>query len=126
MAEKNSDRVLDLILGQLEKLNDNQEKLSDEIQKTNLELQKISGFKQWKEDIEKTISSEDLKKMKEFYSKNQDIEADVSDLYLITKELRNDSDDYKKIKTKTMTILAVIAFLFSTALTILGIFAKWH
>lgn len=129
MPEKheNIDRILDLILSQLEKVNQNQEKLSEEIQKTNLELTKISGlkhatadFKDWKDSIEKAVNADDLIKIKEFYSKHQDIDSDVTDLYLITKELRESSDDYKKFKVKTMTIIGVASFLFATAMTILG------
>lgn len=126
MAEKNTDRVLDLILGQLEKLNNNQEKLSEEIQKTNVELTKIAGLKfavsdikEWKDNIDKVVNADDLNKIKEFYSKHQDINADIEDLYLITKELRDSSDDYKKFKIRTMTVIAIVSFLFTTALTIL-------
>lgn len=133
MSEKSTDRVLDLILGQLEKLNNNQERLSEEIQKTNVELTKIAGlkfavsdFKEWRDGIDKVINADDLSKIKEFYSKHQDIDSDVSDLYLITKELRVEAEDYKKFKTKTMTIIAVISFIFTTALALLGILAKWH
>lgn len=132
MPEKNTDRVLDLILGQLEKLNESQERLSEEIQKTNLELTRISGLKhavsdlnKWKEGIDKSVNADDLGKIKEFYTKHQDVDANIEDLYLITKELRTDSDDYKKFKVKTMTVIAVISFLFTTALTILGILGKW-
>ena len=131
MAEKDTDRILDLILSQLEKLNQNQEKLSEEIQKTNLELTKISGlkhavadFKEWKDNIDKIVNADDLKNIKEFYSKHQDIDADVTDLYLITKELRESADDYKKFKVKTMTVIAVVSFLFATAMTILGLIMK--
>ena len=132
MAEKNTDRILDLILGQLEKLNENQERLSEEIQKTNLELTRISGLKhavsdlnKWKENVDKVVNADDLGKIKEFYNKHQDIDADVTDLYLIAKELRADADDYKKFKVKTMTVIGVISFLFTTALAILGLLSKW-
>lgn len=132
MAEKNTDRILDLILGQLEKLNENQERLSEEIQKTNLELTRISGIKhavsdlnKWKENVDKVVNADDLGKIKEFYNKHQDIDADVTDLYLIVKELRTDADDYKKFKVKTMTVIGVISFLFTTALAILGLLSKW-
>ena len=132
MAEKNTDRILDLILGQLEKLNENQERLSEEIQKTNLELTRISGLKhavsdlnKWKENVDKVVNADDLGKIKEFYNKHQDIDADVTDLYLIVKELRADADDYKKFKVKTMTVIGVISFLFTTALAILGLLSKW-
>lgn len=127
MAEKNTDRILDLILNKLEKLNENQEKLSEEIQKTNLELTKISGlkfavsdFKEWKENVDKIVNVDDLGKIKNFYNKYQDIDADITDLYLITKELRASSDDYSKFKVRTMTIIAVLSFIFGTAMTVLG------
>lgn len=127
MAEKNTDRILDLILNKLEKLNENQERLSDEIQKTNLELTKISGlrfavsdFKEWKENVDKVVNVDDLGKIKSFYNKHQDIDADITDLYLITKELRASSDDYTKFKVRTMTIIAVLSFIFGTGMTILG------
>lgn len=132
MAEKSTDRILDLILNQLEKLNENQERLSEEIQKTNLELAKISGLRHavaninsWKDSIERAVNADDLGKVKEFYTKHQDVDANIEDIYLILKELRADSDDYKKFKTKIMTIVGVVSFLFATALTALGIFAKW-
>ncbi len=131
MQEKNADRILDLILGQLEKLNENQERLSKEIQKTNLELARIGGmkhavtdFKEWKDTVDKVVNVDDLKKIKEFYNKHQDIDSEITDLYVITKELRAETDDYKKFKVRAMTIIAVISFLFTTALTILGIVAK--
>lgn len=120
MAEKNTDRLLDLILGQITKLNENQEKLSEEIQKTNLELTKIAGFKQWKENIDKVVNADDLQKIKDFSFKHQDVDADITDLYLITTELRNSSDDYKKFKVKIMTIIGIAAFLFTAAMTILA------
>lgn len=127
MSEKNTDRILDLILNQLEKLNENQEKLSEEIQKTNLEITKISGIKhavydlnKWKEGIEGSVNADDLAKIKEFYSKHQGINDEVTDLFLITKELRNDVEDYKKFKIKTMTIIAVASFLFTTGMIIMG------
>lgn len=131
MAEKNTDRILDLILSQLEKLNNNQERLSEEIQKTNVELTKIAGlkhaisdFKEWKDGIEKNVTSDDLGKMKDFYTKHQDVDSNITDLFLITTELRNEVDDYKKFKTKAMTVIAVISVLFATATTILGFFIK--
>lgn len=127
MPEKNTDRILDLILAKIEKLNDNQEKLAEEIQKTNLELTKISGLKhtigsvsEWKESIEKVVNVSDLEKMKEYFFSHQNIDAEVTDLYLITKELRDITDDYKKFKVKTMTIIGVISFLFTVAMTVIG------
>ncbi len=128
MSDKNSDRVLDLILNQLEKLNEYQEKLSEEIQKTNIELTKISGLKHavgnlntWKDEISKVVNADDLNEIKKFYTKHQDIDALIDDLYLITKELRVETDDYKKFKIKAMTIIAVISFLFTAAITIIGL-----
>lgn len=124
MAEKSVDRLLDLILKQLEKVNENQISLSEEIQKTNLELSKISGLKDWKDNIDKVVNASDLGKMKEFYTKHQDIDADVEDLYTITNELRESSDDYNKFKTRTMTVVAISSFLFTAALTIIGFILK--
>jgi spore coat polysaccharide biosynthesis predicted glycosyltransferase SpsG len=46
MEPKNTDRVLDLILGQLEKLNISQEKLSQEIQKINIVIGAAYPFKE--------------------------------------------------------------------------------
>ncbi len=133
MPDKNTDRILDLILSQLEKLNENQEKLSEEIQKTNLEITKLAGIKhavsnlrEWKESIERVANADDISKIKDFYSKHQDINSDIIDIYVIMKELRDSSDDYNKFKTKTSTVIAVISFLFATVLTVLGILAKWH
>lgn len=125
MAEKNTDRILDLILNQLEKVSENQAILSEEIQKTNLELSKISGLKEWKDNVDKVVNADDLSKIKEFYTKHQDVDSDVEDLYLIAKELRESSDDYKKFKTRAMTALAIASFLFTATLTILGLLSKW-
>lgn len=132
MEENSKDRVYDLILGQLEKLIENQEKLSSELQKTNLEITRISNlkhtvldFKEWKESFDKVVNIDDMKKIKDFYLEHQDVNADIIDLYLITKELRGDSDDYKKFKTKTMTIFAVISFLLTTAVSIFAAITKW-
>lgn len=131
MPDKNSDKILDLILNQLEKLSENQEKLSEEIQKTNIELTKISGLKHavlnlnnWKDELSKIVNSSDLTEIKKFYTKHQDIEDFIDDLYLIIKELRAETDDYKKFKIKAMTIIAVISFLFTAALTLVGMFKK--
>jgi len=124
MTEKNTDRILDLILKQLEKVSENQTILSEEIQKTNLELTKISGLKEWKDNVDKVVNVDDLGKIKEFYTKHQDVDSDVSDLYLITKELREEVEDYKKFKVKTMTIIAVVSFLFTTAMVVLGWLVK--
>lgn len=133
MAEKSSDRTLDLILGQLEKLAENQERLTEELQKTNIELTKMAGIrhavvaiKDWKEDVDRVVNVDDLKKIKQFYSEHQDISSDIEDLYLISGELRSSSDDYKKFKLRIMTAVTIISFLFTTAITILGIFFKSH
>ena len=132
MAEKNTDRILDLILSQIEKLNENQEKLSQEIQKTNLELTKLTGVKhaisnliEWKGSIDKVANADDISRIKEFYTKHQDINSDIIDIYTIMKELRDSSDSYENFKTKTSTIITVISFLFATALTSLGLLLKW-
>lgn len=124
-------KVLDLILNQLEKLTENQEKLTQEIQKTNIELAKIGGlrhavsdFKEWKDNMAEVVNIDDLKKMKEFYLEHQDVGADVTDLYLITKELRTETEDYKKFKIKTMTIIAVVSFILTTGMVIMGWFIK--
>jgi len=129
MEAKNPDRVLDLILGQLEKLNLNQEKLSQEIQKTNLELAKIGNlqgsvedFGDWKASIEKVLNAEDLKEIKKFFAQHQSIDAEVEDLYVITKEIREITEDYKKFKIKVMTVVSVLSFIFGTALTIVAKF----
>lgn len=126
MEKNNSaDRVLDLMLNQLEKLNSTQEKLSEEIQRTNLKLAEIGNIqgsvsdqKAWKEAVEKIISTDDLREMKKFFSENNNIEAEVTDLFTITKELREITDDYKKFKIRAMTIISVISFAFTTALTL--------
>lgn len=122
----NPDRVLDLILNQLEKLNSNQEKLSEEIQKTNLKLAEIGNIqgiindqKNWKESIEKVLSTDDLKEIKKFYTDNHNVDAVITDLFQITDELREVTDDYKKFKIRTMTIISIVAFTFSTALTLI-------
>lgn len=132
MSDKNTDRVLDLILSQLEKLNENQERLSEEIQKTNIELTKLTGVKhaithlrEWKENIEKSVNAYDLSKIKEFYTKHQDINSDIEDIYVIIKELRESSDDYKKFKIRGMTIVAVITFLVTSAMTALTLLSRW-
>lgn len=127
MSDKNTDRVLDLIIDKLEKLHENQGKLAEEIQKTNLELSKISGIKyaigdlkKHREEVDQIVNIDDLKKIKEFYLKHQDVNSDVEDLYIITGELRGIADDYKKFKTKAMTVIAVITIAFSIATTIIG------
>lgn len=127
MVEKNADRILDLLLSQLDKLNQNQDKLVEQIGKINIELVKVAGCKSsienlntWKEDRDKVVNIDDLRHIKEFYSKNQDIDADISDIYLIIKELRAEIEDYKKFKIKTMTVIAVVSFLFTLSMTILS------
>jgi hypothetical protein len=127
MSDKNTDRVLDLIIDKLEKLHENQGKLAEEIQKTNLELSKISGIKyaiadlkKHREEIDHIVNIDDLKKIKEFYLKHQDVNTDIEDLYVITGELRGITDDYKKFKTKVMTVIAVITTVFSVITTVIG------
>lgn len=135
MAEKDTDRILDLILNQLEKLNDNQEKLAEKLaeglQNANSEISKISGlktviadFKEWKEARDKIVNLDDLGKMKEFYTSNKEISRDLKEefrnIYDDMKELKEKAADYDKFKTKTMTIIAVISFLFTIGITILG------
>lgn len=126
-TEKSANRILDLILNQLEKLTENQDRLSKEIQETNIELTKISGFKNgveelktWKDGLSSVINADDLKNIKDFYTKNQDIDADIIDLYLITKELRADAEEFKKFKANVKTVIAVVSFLFTVAMTIIG------
>ncbi len=128
MAEKNTDRILDLIIEKVEELHKNQVKLAEEIQKTNIELTKISGFrhviadlKTWKDDRDKIINLDDLKSIKEFYSKNNDVDSQIEDLYVIIGELRTISDDYKKFKTKAMTVIAVVSTILTGMVTIIGL-----
>lgn len=128
MAEKNTDRILDLIIGKLEKLHENQSKLSEEIQKTNIELSKISGIKHvisdlkdWKDDTDKVVNLKDLENFKDFYSDNHDVSAHIEDIYLIIGELRTITDDYKKFKTKAMTVIAVVSTILTGIVTIIGL-----
>lgn len=128
MADKNTDRVLDIILEKIEELHKNQVKLSEEIQKTNIELTKISGLKHvitdlkdWKDETDKIVNLKDLENFKDFYSDNHDVSSHIEDLYVIAGELRTITDDYKKFKTKAMTIIAVVSTILTGIVTIIGL-----
>jgi len=128
MSEKNTDRILDLIIDKIEKLHENQSKLAEEIQKTNIELSKISGLKHvisnlkdWKDNTDKVITLKDLENLKEFYSENYDVDSHIEDLYVIVGELRTITDDYKKFKTTTMTVIAVLSTIVTAIVTIFGL-----
>ncbi len=100
-------KYYELIVKELHHLNENYQKLSEDVQAMNLELTRISGLKHvindiktWKENIEKTVTINDLEDLKKL------------------------KQDFAMFKTRLLTIGTIISFLFTTALIIIGWFAS--
>lgn len=131
MAEKNTDRWYDLLLGQMEKLNGSYNNLSEKLLEINTEIGKlfsmkgtISDLKAWHDEINKNVTADDLANIKKFYTNFSGLKEELEEIHKIQKEINDTLEDYKKFKTKMMTIISIIVFLFGTALTILSWFIK--
>jgi predicted nuclease with TOPRIM domain len=122
------------VLKELERLNSNYENLRDEVVRTNQELVKTAAMKHavnelaiWKRDVDKVVNEEDLREMKKCASKIQknteDIqqaEKDITAIILEKNDNKKEISELKTFKTKAVTIGAIVFFLLSTAITVLG------
>lgn len=131
MAEKNTDRWYELLLGQMEKLNESYDKLSEKILEINTEIGKLFSMKStlndvkgWAEEVNKNVTSDDLAKMKEFYTTFKELRDELDEIHETQEKLTEALEDYKKFKTKILTILSIMTFLFGLAITVLGWFIK--
>jgi hypothetical protein len=95
-------KLLELILQQLESLNDKTDKLGAQLNENAEEFAKFSGIKHtvgdikiWKEEIEKVVSIEELRELKETVT------------------------DYKKFKTKIVTIISAVGFIITCIIAFL-------
>jgi len=117
------------VLKELEKLGEICDSLADEINGLNVELTKISGIKhviqdlkEWKVGVEETVNINDLNSLKAFYINNKDIKQSLDSIKEELKKYEEQIEDYKKFKTKVYAIGGFLAFLISTALTLIKIF----
>lgn len=131
-----SENSYNLILSHLEKLENKIDTVNSELQKTNLEMVKISSMKHalndlktWKESVDNVVNPEDLRDMKkgltEIKTATEDIQKVEEELKEIKKERKIDKEEIDKLKTfktKSTTVIGILAFLFTTALTVLGWF----
>ena len=131
MAEKNTDRWYELLLGQMEKLNESYDKLSEKILEINTEIGKLFSIKNtlndvkgWAEEVNKNVTSDDLAKMKEFYTTFKELRDELDEIHDAQEKIKEAIEDYKKFKTKILTILSIMTFLFGLAITVLGWFIK--
>jgi prefoldin subunit 5 len=131
MTEKNTDRWYELLLGQMEKLNESYDKLSEKILEINTEIGKLFSIKNtlndvkgWAEEVHKNVTSDDLAKMKEFYTTFKELRDELDEIYEAQDKIKEAIEDYKKFKTKILTILSIMTFLFGLAITVLGWFIK--
>lgn len=130
MAENNN-----IILQQLQKMEVKIDKLAEELHNTNLEMTRIGGMKHalgdiksWKENIESIVNPDDLREMKkalqEIKTANENVEKLEETLKTLKEEKaidRAEIDGLNEFKTKAKTVIAIVAALFTTALTVIGI-----
>lgn len=127
-----------IILQQLQKMEDKLDNLAESLHSTNLEMTRIGGMKHalqdiksWKGNVESIVNPDDLREMKkalqDIKTSNEDIDRLQVELKGIREEKAKDRieiDDLKNFKTKAKTVVAILTFLFSTAITVLGWFAS--
>jgi outer membrane murein-binding lipoprotein Lpp len=125
-----------LILKHLEKLELKMDGLATDLQQTNIEMAKLSGMKHalqdlksWKENVESIVNPEDLREMKrglaEIKTATEDMDKVEEEIRTIKEEKakdREEIDDLKMFKTKAKTVVAILATLFTAAITVLGWF----
>ena len=126
------------VLKELERLNSNYEELRNEITQTNKELVKttsmrhdINEINEWKKDFDKIVNEEDLKEMKKCIHRIQKnaetIEQTKKDITYLKNQSQKDKktiEGLKIFKTKAVTASAIIFFILTTAITVLGWYAK--
>ena len=117
------------VLKELEKLGESCISLAEEINTLNVELTKISGMKHaindlknWKTSVEDVVNVDDLKNIKNFYIGTKDIQNSISSIKTTVDKHDLQVEDYKKFKTQIYTVIAIVSFLFGTALTLISIF----
>jgi hypothetical protein len=132
----NSDINMSLIVQQLERMSTKIDEISKEVQLTNIEIAKLNGmkhalsdFKTWKENVEGAVNAEDLREMKSAlidFKKSQEIIDQVErEITILQQEKSKDKEEIIKLntfKTKAVTVVTILVFAFSAALTIFGWF----
>ena len=127
-----------IILQQLQKMEDKLDNLATALHETNLEMTRIGGMKHalqdiknWKENVESIVNPEDLREMKkalqDIKASNEDIDRLEMELKSMKEEKAKDRvaiDELNTFKTKAKTVVAILVALFSTAITILGLFVS--
>lgn len=123
-----------LILKHLEKLEIKIDGLSTDLQQTNIEMAKLSGMKHtladlknWKENVESVVNPNDLREMKkalaEIKALSENIDKTEEDLKILKEEKEEDQTQIVELKTfntKITTIGAIVSFLFTIAMVVIG------
>ena len=123
-----------IIVKQLERMSTKIDEISKEVQLTNIEIAKLNGmkhalndFKTWKENVESAVNAEDLRIMKaalvEVKKQAEDIDNVEKTIQSLKTEKEADKQEIDKLKTfrtQVVTYGTIGAFLFATALTVLG------
>lgn len=123
-----------IIVQQLERMSTKIDEISKEVQLTNIEIAKLNGmkhalndFKTWKENVESAVNAEDLRVMKaallEVKKQAEDIDNVEKTIQSLKTEKEADKQEIDKLKTfrtQVVTYGTISAFLFATALTVLG------
>jgi len=123
-----------IIVQQLERMSTKIDEISKEVQLTNIEIAKLNGmkhalndFKTWKENVESAVNAEDLRVMKaallEVKKQAEDIDNVEKTIQSLKTEKEADKQEIDKLKTfrtQVVTYGTIGAFLFATALTVLG------
>lgn len=123
-----------IIVQQLERMSSKIDEISKEVQLTNIEIAKLNGmkhalndFKTWKGNVESAVNAEDLRIMKaalvEVKKQAEDIDNVEKTIQSLKTEKEADKQEIDKLKTfrtQVVTYGTIGAFLFATALTVLG------
>lgn len=123
-----------IIVQQLERLSSKIDDISKEVQLTNIEIAKLSGmkhalsdFKTWKENVESAVNAEDLRLMKATLLEVKKHSEYIDDVERVIEDFKKEKeidkkeiDSLKTFKTQVVTYGTIGAFLFTTALTVLG------
>jgi len=128
------DKDYTFIVQQLERMSTKMDEISKEVQLTNIEIAKLNGmkhalndFKTFKENVESAVNVDDLRVMKaalievKKHSEDMDkVERDIKYLRVEKEEGKREIDKLNTFKTQVVTYGTIAAFIFTTALTVLG------
>lgn len=115
---KNNGMLYDLILEQIYGLNDNYKKLSEDIQETNIAINSLnnmredfSNVKKTQEFMNRTMTIEDAKRIKEFYVNFNKIGESLEKIEKDIESLTKTMDDYNKFKAQIKAVMYIITIM---------------